>query len=181
MHLKGDTCVTSTMRAGGGGWRLRQKWDVIERKGWGVSKCVLDIQSLFFFIKKMDYAVTRHHAEPSVYILVTRSLPFNSDVRQWSHLLMIPLHCLWAKSNNGRRDQFECDVTWFYFCFNFVRSHARSVRKKRVRLKLYVHGQEGEKISDLDGQAGEESWKLDNFHGRHMCIIPYCYCLKSFA
>ena len=37
--------------------------------------------------------------------------------------LMIPLRCLWAKSSNRRRGQFECDVTWFCFCINFVRSH----------------------------------------------------------
>ena len=35
------------------------------------------------------------------------------------------LHCLWAKSNNRIRGQSECDVTWFRFCFDFVRSHAR--------------------------------------------------------
>ena len=33
---------------------------------------------------------------------------------------MIPLHCLWAKSNNRTRGQFKCDVTWFCFCFDFV-------------------------------------------------------------
>ena len=37
---------------------------------------------------------------------------------------MIPWHCLWAKSNNRARGQFECDVTWFCFCFDFIRSHA---------------------------------------------------------
>ena len=48
-------------------------------------------------------------------ILLTRNLPFDSDVRQWSYLLMIQLHCL----NNRTRDQFECDVTWFLFLFLF--------------------------------------------------------------
>ena len=57
----------------------------------------------------------RHHAD---YV-------FDSSVRQWSHPFMIPLHCLWAKSNNRTRGQFECDVKWFCFCFDFVRSHAR--------------------------------------------------------
>ena len=38
---------------------------------------------------------------------------------------MIPLHCLWAKSNNRTRGRFECDVTWLCFCFDFIRSHAR--------------------------------------------------------
>ena len=52
---------------------------------------------------------------------------------------MIPLHCLWAKSNNRTRRQFECDVTWFRFCFDFVRSHARcglhSLRFQVVQIK----------------------------------------------
>ena len=86
---------------------------------------VLDAQSLFFFLKEnWICATTRHHAEPNINMLLTRNLPFDSDVRQWSHPLMIPLHCLWAKSNNKTRDQFECDVSWFRFCFDFVRSHA---------------------------------------------------------
>ena len=38
---------------------------------------------------------------------------------------MIRLHCLRDKSNNKTRGQFECDVTWFSFCFDFVLSHAR--------------------------------------------------------
>ena len=38
---------------------------------------------------------------------------------------MIPLQCLWAKSNNRLHGQVECDVTWFCFYFDFVRSHVR--------------------------------------------------------
>ena len=53
-----------------------------------------------------------------------RNLPLDSDVRQLRHPLMIPLHCLWAKSENRTRAQFQWDVTWFCFCFVFVRSHA---------------------------------------------------------
>ena len=30
----------------------------------------------------------------------------------------------------------------------------------------------GQRILDVDGQGDEGSWKLDNFHGCHMCIIP---------
>ena len=36
---------------------------------------------------------------------------------------MISSHCLWAKLNNRTRGQFECDLTWFCFCFDFFRSH----------------------------------------------------------
>ena len=42
----------------------------------------------------------------------------------------------------------------------------------RVRLRLDVQGQGGRRILDLDGQKGEGSLKLDNFHGCRMCIIP---------
>ena len=68
-------------------------------------------------------AMTRHHAESNS--ILTRNLPIDADVRQWSYPLMIPLHCLRAKSNIRTRGQFECDVTWFWFCFDFGRSHAR--------------------------------------------------------
>ena len=55
---------------------------------------------------------------------MTRNLPIESGVRQWSHPLMILLHCLCAKSNNETRGQFERDMTWvFFFFFYFVRSH----------------------------------------------------------
>ena len=67
--------------------------------------------------------MTRHHTEPNTNcILLTGNLSFASDVIQ---ILMIPFHCLWAKSNNRTCGQFECDVTWFCFSFDFVRSHAR--------------------------------------------------------
>ena len=39
-------------------------------------------------------------------------------------------------------------------------------------MKLGVQVQRGGRILDVDGQGGEGSWKLDNFHGRQMCIIP---------
>ena len=83
----------------------------------------------YFFIKEnWICAMTKldlRYAERNINILLTRNLPFDCDVSQWSHPLMIPLHCLWAKSNNRTHGQFECDVTWFWFCFDFVRSHAR--------------------------------------------------------
>ena len=44
--------------------------------------------------------------------------------------------------------------------------------ERGVRLKLNVQGQGGERILDIDGQ-GSWSWKLGNFHGRHICSIPY--------
>ena len=93
--------------------------------GWGVSEC--SGRPIFAFCIKENRicAITRRHAEPNINILLTRNLPFESDVRQWSHPLMIPLHCLWAKSNNRTHCQFECDVTWFRFCFDFVCLYAR--------------------------------------------------------
>ena len=105
----------------------RQKRDVVNtsRREWGLTS-VLDVQSFFFVVKESWIcAMTRSHAEPNINILLTRNLPFHSYVRQWSQSLIIPLHYLWAKSNNRTRGQFHCDATWFCFCFDFVHSHTR--------------------------------------------------------
>ena len=37
----------------------------------------------------------------------------------------MPLHCLWAKSNNRTHGQFEYDVICFVFFFYFGRLHER--------------------------------------------------------
>ena len=76
---------------------------------------------------------------------------------------MIPLHCLWGKSNNRTRGQLDCDANWLCFCFDFVLSHALCgcysiVCWKRWReewgcLKLNVQVQGGGKILDVDGQG----------------------------
>ena len=52
--------------------------------------------------------------------------------------LTIPLHRLWTKSNNRARGQFECDVTWFCFWFDFFRSHARFGCCSIVCLRFHV-------------------------------------------
>ena len=94
---------------------------------------------------------------------------------------MIPFHCLWAELNNRMHSQLKCGMTWFCFYLDFFRSHARygccSIVCWRgwgdVRLKLDVQGQGDVKILNVDGQKGWGVLKLDNFHGRHMCIVPY--------
>ena len=97
-----------------GGGRVRQKWDVIERRGVG-GLGVFWTSNRYFIIKEnWIWAMTRHDANN---ILSTRNLPFDSDVRQCSHPLVTQMHCLWAKSNNRMRGQFECDVTLFLFSF----------------------------------------------------------------
>ena len=91
----------------------------------GVSEC--SGRSIFIFFIKENWisAMTRHHTERKINILLTRNLPFDCDVRQWSHRLMISLHYLWGKSKIRMCSQFECDVTWYCFCFDFVCSNAR--------------------------------------------------------
>ena len=57
--IRGDTHITSTLRkgGGGGGWggeaRMRCYWT----KGSGVLASVLDVQSLFFLLKKTGFAL----------------------------------------------------------------------------------------------------------------------------
>ena len=93
-------------------------------EGWGLA-CVLDVQSLSFLLMKIGFAPWPDIMMSQTLCIIDKNLPFDSDVRQRSHTWIIPLHCLWAKSNNRTRGQFECDVNWFCFCFDFVRSQAR--------------------------------------------------------
>ena len=94
--------------------RVRKKWDVIRRmglRGWSV----LEVQSLLFLLKQIRFG-------PWLDIMLMiyywqQNLPFDSDIRQWSHPLMIPLRCLWAKTTHRKRGQFKCDVTLFLFWF----------------------------------------------------------------
>ena len=66
---------------GRGGGKNEMLSDVLGR-GWGLVS-VLDVQSFFFIIKEnLICAMTRHHAEPNINMLLTRNLPFDSDVRQ---------------------------------------------------------------------------------------------------
>ena len=121
------------------------------------------MSSLYFFIFKDNYiwVMTRYHVNN---ILLTRDLPFVfvSDSRQWSHPLMIPMHCLWAKSNHSLRSQFKCAAYSIWMWSDF----------EAVRLKLGVQGQASGRILEVAGQGGERSWKLDNFHGHHVFIVP---------
>ena len=97
-----------------------QKWDTSGRREVGGSECSGRPVFTFFIKENWICAMTRHYAESKINILLTRNLPTDSCVRRWSHLLMIPLHCLWVKSNNRKHGQFECDDTWiwmFWFCW----------------------------------------------------------------
>ena len=50
-------------------------------RGWELGS-VLDVQSLFFLLKKLGFSMTRHHAELKINILLTRNLPIDSGFRQ---------------------------------------------------------------------------------------------------
>ena len=104
------------------GGKIKQKQDVIGGRGLESSDC----SGCPIFILWLIWicTTTRHHAESNINILLTRNFPIDSGVRQWNHPLMIPLHCLWAKSNNRTRGHFN--VTWIDFAFvliSFVHMH----------------------------------------------------------
>ena len=100
-------------------------WRPLWGRGWGCSGLGVggtdcSGRSVFvFFVKENWICAMIRHTESNIDVLLTRNFPFNFDIRQWRHSLMTPLHCLWAKSNNRTRGQFECDVTWFLFLFWF--------------------------------------------------------------
>ena len=76
--------------------------------------------------------------------------------------LMIPLHCLWAKSNNRMHDQFECDLTWYCFWYDFV--HMRM----QVRLLFYSLRFQVMQIKQVDCKM---STKYVNNYKRHFVIF----------
>ena len=92
----------------GGGWQKRD-----------VMGCwqVLRMSSLYFFIKENWISAEPNDfrwpdAEPNVNVLLTKSLPFDSDVREWSHLLMIPLYCFWVYQTIERL--VNLNVMWLW-------------------------------------------------------------------
>ena len=90
-------------------------------------------------------------------ILLTRNLPMDSGVRQWSHPSMIPLHCLWAKSNNRARGQFNVVGLGLIFVFIlFVHMHGAVVIPQFVG--------EGVMVSFKIGWPRSRGWK--NFRRR---------------
>ena len=62
--------------------------------------------------------MTRHHAEPNINILLTRNLFFDTDVRQWGHRLMIPLHV--CELNGTTEPVANLNVTWLGFVFILI-------------------------------------------------------------
>ena len=149
--LRGNTHMTSTLRGVGRG--VRQKWDVIGRRVWRVSECFGRPIFNFFITENWICAMTK----PKHHILLTRNLPFDSNVRQWSQPLMIPLHCLWAKSNNKPHGQFKCDVTWFRFCLDFVRSHIQCGCCSIVCLRFQVV-----QVKQIDWKMNTKIWIIIN-------------------
>ena len=92
---------------------------LLDVRGWDLAS-VQDVLSLFFLLKKIEFAPWPDIMLIIYYWLEIFLLTLTSDSEA------IPLHCLWAKLNNRTRGQFEYDVTLvFLFLLDFVHSHAR--------------------------------------------------------
>ena len=74
--------MTSTLRRLGAGGVDKNKM-LLDIWGWGwvVRECY-GRPILVFLLKKLGFTMTKHHAQPSINILLTRNLHFYSDVRQ---------------------------------------------------------------------------------------------------
>ena len=71
--------MTSTLRKGGEGWgkaKMRSYWTK------GVRGEVASNLNVFFVKENWIHATTRHYAESNIDILLTRNIPFDSQVRQ---------------------------------------------------------------------------------------------------
>ena len=124
--LRGNTHMTSTLR---GGWEgVRQKWDVIgckEVEGWRV---FLTSNLYFFLLKKIGFAPWPDIMLSQTLILLTKNLLFDTDARQWSHPLMIPLHV--CGINRTVEPVVNLNMTWLAFVFvliSFVHMHSAVV------------------------------------------------------
>ena len=56
-------------------------------------------------------------------------------------------------------------------------SYIYHVKRGEVCLKLDIQNQGDGRILDVNGQEGVRSWNLDNFHGRHMFMIPNIFLI----
>ena len=122
---------------------VRDKAKMRYYREWGLAS-ILDVQSLFFFIKEnWICTMTRHHAESRITTLLTRKLLFDTDTRQWSHPLMIPLHV--CGINRTIEPVVNLNVTWlalFLFLFHSFICTVRLLfhslfRQDQVNLLVY--------------------------------------------
>ena len=78
-------------------------------------------------LQKIGFA-SWYHDEPNLNILLTRNLPFDTDVRQWSFPLVI--HCIVCVLDRTTEPQVNLNVTWLGFVFvliSFVYMHGSLV------------------------------------------------------
>ena len=76
--------------------------------------------------------------------------------------LMIPLHCLFAKSNCRARGQFECDVTFFSFVFFLIAWFYSFTCTLHVCLRFEVM-----KIKQVNCKMSTKKTFCDNFGQLH--------------
>ena len=111
-----------------------------------------------------NMAMTKHHAEPNVNILLTRNISFDSDVIQWSHPLTRPLYCLWANWNNKRLVNLKMTWLGLLFFFDFVCSQARYGCCSILCLRFQVV-----QIKKVDCKMGTKN--VNNYKSNKFCDI----------
>ena len=131
--------------------------------------------------------MTRHRAESNINVLLTRNVPFDTSVRQWSQassFIMIPLYCLLAKLKNQNVWSIWMwrDVVLFLFWFCSFTCTVRLLFHSL--LARVVEGEGGGswfKIGrprsrgwrKFGGRWTENRgfWKSDTFLGRHKYML----------
>ena len=111
-----------------------------------------------------NMAMTKHHAEPNVNILLTRNISFDSDVIRWSHPLTRPLYCLWANWNNKRLVNLKMTWLGLFFFFDFVCSQARYGCCSILCLRFQVV-----QIKKVDCKMGTKN--VNNYKSNKFCDI----------
>ena len=127
-------------------------------RGWRVSEW--SRRSIFIFLLKKKF----------ILILLARNLPFDSDVRQWSHC-----HCIVFGLNRKMSGQFECDMTLlllllFGFCLISFIHNARCGCCSIVCLRLQVM-----QIKQVESKMSKKHF----FKKKHFGIFLYDYTHKN--
>ena len=106
----------------------KQKWDVIGRRGWGISECSAS-PVFIFLLKKIGFSPWQDVmlSQTIYYWQDIFPLTLTSDCETSFNNTIIQLHCLWAKSLYYAWSIIMWRVNWFCFSFDFVDMHGAIV------------------------------------------------------
>ena len=84
----------------------------------------------------------------------------------------------WKRKSTWRKDLITYNShPWIMFSLSWL----DIIWRGGVRLKLYLQGQGGGRILEVDGRGGGGPWKLENFPGRHVYHSSFLWKTRKDA